>query len=131
MTPEVAKRLKEITVDPKTVKSTSLNTTTAPAVDLSGKWLFTINAGGQSHVVRIEITQNGSTFTGKSESDLGAGTIVDGKVAGRDFTAILRAEIQGQTIDIAIEGSLETDGMKGQFSSPVIGNLPFTASRDN
>lgn len=131
MTPEVAKRLMEITVDPKTVKSASSNTNTAPAVNLSGKWLFTINAGGQSHVIRIEITQNGSTFTGKSESELGTGTIVDGKVAGRDFTAILRAEIQGQTIDITVEGSAETDSMKGQFSSPAIGNLPFTASRDN
>lgn len=131
MTPEVAKRLMEITVDPKTVKYASSNTNTAPAVNLSGKWLFTINAGGQSHVIRIEITQNGSTFTGKSESELGTGTIVDGKVAGRDFTAILRAEIQGQTIDITVEGSAETDSMKGQFSSPAIGNLPFTASRDN
>ncbi len=131
VTPEVAKRLMEITVDPKTVKSASSNTNTAPAVNLSGKWLFTINAGGQSHVIRIEITQNGSTFTGKSESELGTGTIVDGKVAGRDFTAILRAEIQGQTIDITVEGSAETDSMKGQFSSPAIGNLPFTASRDN
>lgn len=131
MTPEVAKRLMEITVDPKTVKSVSSNTNTAPAVDLSGKWLFTINAGGQSHVIRIEITQNGNKFTGKSESELGTGTIVDGKVAGRDFTAILRAEIQGQTIDITVEGSAGTDSMKGQFSSPAIGNLPFTASRDN
>lgn len=131
MTPEVATRLAEITVDPKTVKIVTSKPNEAPAVDLTGRWLLTVSAGGQSIVVRAEIKQEGGSFSGKTDSDLGPGTIVGGKVSGNSFSATLRAEIQGQTVEIAMEGAADGKSINGQFSSPAIGNLPFTAVREN
>jgi hypothetical protein len=131
MTPEVATRLAEITVDPKTVKIVTSNSNEAPAVDLTGRWLLTISAGGQSVIVRAEIKQEGGSFSGKTESDLGSGSIVGGKVSGNSFSATLRAEMQGQTVEIAMEGAADGKTINGQLSSPAFGNLPFTAVREN
>lgn len=131
MTPEVATRLAEITVDPKTVKIVTSNSNEAPVVDLTGRWLLTISAGGQSVIVRAEIKQEGGSFSGKTESDLGSGSIVGGKVSGNSFSATLRAEMQGQTVEIAMEGAADGKTINGQLSSPAFGNLPFTAVREN
>lgn len=134
MTPEVAKRLSEITVDPKTVQLISTGTAkkpNAPAeVNLSGKWVLSINAGGQTVVLRAEIKQEGSGFTGSTSSDLGEGNIVDGKVSGKEFAATLRAVVQGQPIEFQLEGTAEGEGLTGKFVSPAFGELPFTAVRD-
>ncbi|MER3429839.1 MAG: hypothetical protein C4324_02140 [Blastocatellia bacterium] len=131
MTADVAKRLAEITVDPKTVKVATATRDAAPAVDLTGKWLLTISAGGQSVVVRAEIKQVGGIFSGTTDSDLGSGSIIDGKVNGNSFSATLRAELQGQRVDIAMEGTADGKTISGKFSNPAIGNLPFTAVKEN
>jgi hypothetical protein len=41
----------------------------------------------------------------------------------------LHAEIEGQPVDFAMEGSVDGDKMVGSFSNPAIGQIPFTASR--
>src|SRR5205807_1994855 len=59
-TPEVAKRLTEITVDPKTVVLTRpADMSAAPGTDLTGKWSWTVDAGGQQVALSIEIKQSG------------------------------------------------------------------------
>src|SRR5690606_35023123 len=61
MTPEVKKRLAEITVDPKTVKISDPSGTNgngaAPAAGLGGKWDVAVDAGGQIVVVSLAIEQ--------------------------------------------------------------------------
>jgi hypothetical protein len=41
----------------------------------------------------------------------------------------LHAEIQGQPVDFAMEGSVDGDKMTGTFSNPAFGQIPFTATR--
>ena len=54
MTQEVEKRLREITVDPKTVALVKVaDPTAAPAADLTGKWSMTADAGGQWKVSAV------------------------------------------------------------------------------
>src|SRR5205814_1310118 len=96
-TPEVAQRLKEITIDPKNVVITKPGDMSAAAgVDLTGKWTWMVDAGGQQIPVNIEVKQSGGAFSGVSSSQLGTGTIDQGKVAGTNFTAVLTTELQGQ-----------------------------------
>ena len=132
MTPEVAKRLSEITVDPKNVKITQpvAAAANADAGSLDGKWTMFADAGGQVVQLAVEIAQSGSTFTGSTISPLGGGTLVDGKINGTSFSAVLKADVQGTSVDFAVSGTISGDTMSGTLSSGQFGSIPFTATRD-
>jgi dipeptidyl aminopeptidase/acylaminoacyl peptidase len=130
MTPEVAKRLGEISVDPKTVVLAVMpSMNAAAAVDLSGKWDLVADANGQQLPITVEIKQQGSDFTGGTFASIGNGTIGKGKVSGNNFTATLMADIQGQPVEFAMEGKMEGDKITGTFTNPAFGQIPFTATR--
>ena len=132
MTPEVGKRLGEITVDPKTVVlAKPVDMTAAPAVDMSGKWSLAADAGGQTINIAIELKQEGSAFAGSTTSPLGNGKIDGGKISGMSFTAIMHADIQGQPVDFKMEGTVDGNKITGTFSNPAFGQVPFTATKGN
>lgn len=129
-TPEVAKRLTEITVDPKTVVITKpADMTAAPGADVSGKWAMIADAGGQQIEIAVELKQTGADFAGSTASMLGAGNIEGGKVSGTSFTAVLKADVQGQAMTIQIEGKIDGDKMSGTMTAPGLPLIPFSATR--
>ena len=131
MTPEVAKRLGEITVDPKTVTlAKPAVKSEGPAADVNGKWSLAADANGQTLQIAVEFKQTGAAFTGATYSPIGNGTIDGGKVNGKSFTGILHADVQGQTVDFTMEGTIDGDKMTGTFTNPGFGSIPFTATRD-
>ncbi len=133
ITPEVAKRLKEITVDPATVTiKNPAATDGAPsgtAANVSGKWTFMVDAGGQVIDLAVELKQNGSTFIGTMASEVGNGNFEKGAVAGNAMTATLSADIQGSPASIAVEGKVAGDKMSGTMNVPGIGVVTFSAIR--
>jgi hypothetical protein len=131
MSPEVAKRLAELTVDPTTVSLTK--TAAKPdnaAVDLAGGWSMLADAGSQQIPMTVQFKQDGLAFSGTSSSHLGQGSILDGKISGDSFTALMKADINGQTVDFTIIGKVVGDTMNGTFSNPAIGQIPFTGTRN-
>ncbi len=63
MTPEVTKRLKEITVDPKTVvlkPRTPMNA--PPGAEGSGKWTMIAQTGPQGVQISLDLKQKGADF---------------------------------------------------------------------
>jgi dipeptidyl aminopeptidase/acylaminoacyl peptidase len=130
MTPEVAKRVSEIMVDPKTVTLTAKpDMSAAPAADVSGKWSMMADAGGQVVEIAIELKQSGGAFTGTMSSHLGAGSIDKGVVAGKNVTGIMRADMNGQPIEIQMVGTLEGDKMTGSLVGSGLPRIVFTASK--
>lgn len=130
MTPEVTKRLGEITVDPKNVViEKPKDMSAAPAVDVTGKWSLSADAHGQVLQIALELKQDAATFTGTTAAEIGNGTIDGGKVSGKAFTAILHADIQGQVVDFTMEGTIDGDKMSGTFTNPSFGSIPFTATK--
>jgi dipeptidyl aminopeptidase/acylaminoacyl peptidase len=130
MTPEVAKRLGEITVDPKTVMlAKKADTSAAPSIDLSGRWSMVAQAN-QPIEITVELKQDKASLTGSTASPVGNGVIDGGKVSGNTFSATLHAEIQGQPVDIAMEGSVTGNKMTGTFNVPGLGIVPFTATKN-
>jgi hypothetical protein len=134
MTPEVAKRLGELTIDPKTVVVTTpgaatTTTVAATATDLGGKWAVSADAGGQQLDIEIEFKQAGSDFTGSTNAQIGSGMIDGGKVSGKSFSAMLHADVQGQTVDFKMEGTVDGDKITGTFSNPGFGSIPFSGSK--
>ena len=131
MTPEVAKRLSEITVDVSTVKVADPGSANGSvgSIDLNGKWTMTVDAGGQLIDLNLEITQADNGFTGTMASPVGAGKIEKGKVDGNKVTGTIQADVQGSPTTIEMSGTLEGDKMKGTLNVPGFGTLPFTAAR--
>ncbi len=131
MTPEVQKRLGEITVDPKNVKIIEPAAATAlPAASLSGKWALVADAGGQLIDIAVEMNQTGADFTGSTTSALGNGKIEGGKVSSKTFTGVLHTDVQGQMVDFAINGTIDGDKITGTFTNPGFGSVAFTGSKN-
>lgn len=131
-TPEVAKRLAEIMVDPKSVAvTTPVDMTKAPDADLSGKWNMVVDTGDQQVDVALDLKQTGAEFGGAMSSHLGPGTVEKGKVSGSNFSGVLKAEIQGQPMEIQMEGKLENDKLTGTLSAPGLPPMAFTATKQN
>ena len=137
MTPAVAKRLQEITVDPKsvTIMAPSAGNGTGeakgPAANVAGKWTMSVDAGGQVIGLAVEFKQSGSDFTGTMASAAGGGTFEKGKINGTKVKAILQADVQGQAMTIGVDGTIEGDKMSGTMDVPGIGIVSFTAVRAN
>jgi dienelactone hydrolase len=130
MTPEVQKRLGEITVDPKTVVLPNKGEMgSAPSGGVGGKWTWLVEAPGQQVELAVDLKQEGASFTGTSVSAIGNAIIDGGKVSGKSFTATLKAEIQGNPTEFAIEGTLDGDKIVGTITGGGFGSLPFTAAR--
>ena len=131
MTPEVATRLGEITVDPRTVVLVKKpDMTAAAAINLTGKWELIADANGQQLPITVEIKQEGSAFTGGTFASIGNGKIEGGKVSGSSFTAVLKADIQGQPVEFAMEGTMNGDKITGSFTNASFGQIPFTAVKN-
>ena len=129
-TQEVAKRLTEITIDPKTVvlvKATAMNA--GPAANIGGKWTWLVEAPGQQVELAVDLKQDGGTFSGASSSTLGLASIESGKVSGKMISGTLKANIQGQPMDFAIEGTVDGDTITGTISGAGFGSLPFKGTR--
>jgi dienelactone hydrolase len=131
MTPEVAKRLTEVTVDPKTVMLAKKVDTAvaAPGASVSGKWTWTVDAQGQQIELTVELKDNGGTFTGTSTSVIGNAVIEGGKVSGKTLTGVLKADVQGTPMDFAIEGTIDGDKITGTITGGQFGSLPFVGMR--
>ncbi len=130
MTPEVAKRLAEITIDPKNVTLVKKpDMSAAPTANMDGKWTWLVEAPGQQVELAVELKQQGADFSGTSVSAIGNAIIDSGKVSGKLFTAMLRADIQGSPTEFAVEGRVDGDKIVGTMSGGGFGSMPFTATR--
>jgi hypothetical protein len=131
MTPEVSARLKQITIDPKTVvmaKKADMNS--APTASAAGKWNLTADAGGQTIPIVLELKQDGSAVTGSLSSPMGGGAVKSGKVSGNSFTGIASVEVQGQQMEITLEGTIDGEKMTGTITGPGLPSITFTAIKE-
>jgi hypothetical protein len=101
---------------------------TTPA-NVAGQWNVLVNAGGQQIPVAFALTQKDDAFTGTTTSDLGDGTIEQGRVNGSDFTGLMKGNLQGQPVDIKLSGKIDGDKMTGNMDIPGFGSLPFAGTR--
>jgi dipeptidyl aminopeptidase/acylaminoacyl peptidase len=132
MTQTVAKRLGEITVDPKNVTlAKPVDNNAAPGGNISGKWTLSVEAGGQVIDLAVDLKQTGADFNGTMTSPVSSGVIEKGKVSGNNLTATINADIQGQPATIQFEGKLDGEKMSGTLNVPGFGVLPFNGIKAN
>ncbi|MCY7375454.1 MAG: hypothetical protein LH472_05730 [Pyrinomonadaceae bacterium] len=131
MTDASAKRLKEITVDPKTVvmaKKVEMNA--APTVNLGGKWNLTANAGGQQLPMTLDLKQDGANLSGSFASAMGGGNLSDGKVSGNTAIGTFKVDVHGQMMELKLESTTDGDKMTGTLSGQGLPPISFTATKE-
>ena len=98
--------------------------------DVSGSWALSIDFQGQQIPVSLNLTQTGDTASGRLETMLGNGEISSGRINGNKLSAAARTEIQGETVEFLINGTVNGDSMSGTLSAPIVPEpLAFTGSR--
>jgi dipeptidyl aminopeptidase/acylaminoacyl peptidase len=131
VTPDVAKRLKEISVDVSTVVLGGKKPDASPGVDASGKWKLAVDTGQQIVEVGLDLTQKGSAVAGTMTSHLGGGTFTGGSVNGNSVTGTIQAEISGQPMEIKFDGKIDGGKITGTMSGAGIPTVTFSGSKAN
>lgn len=98
--------------------------------DFAGNWGLNVNFQGQDVPVSMKVDQSGASVTGSLETVLGNGAISKGAVRGRKLSATARTEIQGQSVDLIISGTIDGDSISGTISAAIIpDSLTFNGTR--
>jgi zinc protease len=97
----------------------------APSVNVTGKWNLTLEVQGQKLPVSLDLKQDVEKITGSLDSMLGKGEIGSGKISGNKLNAIAKTQIQGQSVDLNLSGTVEGNTMKGVITSTMPGLPPI------
>jgi zinc protease len=104
-----------------------------PNVDdanVTGTWELSLDFQGQRLPVTLTLEQTDGKISGKIDTVLGSGNIEDGTIKGSRLSATAKTEIQGQSVDFAISGSVNDESMTGTLSAPIIpDSLSFEGKR--
>lgn len=99
--------------------------------DVAGNWSLNIDFQGQRLPVTMTLSQTGSNLTGTLKTMLGDGEIDDGTVSGNRLAATAKAEMQGQSVEFKISGTVDGNSMSGSITAPIVPDpLSFTGSRE-
>lgn len=98
--------------------------------DFKGDWALDLEFQGQVVPVKLNVVQDGSSVSGTLDTALGSGSFSGGSVRGDEITATAVTDIQGQSIEFLIKGSLSGEVLAGTISAAIIpDSLPFTGRR--
>ena len=104
----------------------------AATANVAGKWSLNIDFQGQRLPVSMSLEQTGSDVKGVLKTMLGDGEIEGGTVSGNKLAATAMAEMQGQTVEFKITGTVDGDSMSGSIIAPIVPDpLSFTGSRED
>ena len=102
----------------------------AADVDVSGDWELLLNFQGQNVTVNMTLEQSEASLSGSIDTILGNGRIEEGSVSGNNFKATATTDIQGQSVDFVITGSVSGDSIRGSLSTAIIpDSLSFEGKR--
>lgn len=100
------------------------------AMNVAGTWELVITGpSGNTIPATLNIKQEGSQISGTVESQLGLAELKPTTLNGDSFDATLILNMQGQTIDAQVSGTVQGNTMKGTINVPQFPPLPFTGTR--
>jgi hypothetical protein len=99
-------------------------------VDVSGKWLFTVETSAGTGTPTLTLTQKGDSLGGHYSSQALGEADVKGSVSGQKITITLNVEVQGTPLLVTYAGTIEGgNSMKGTVDIGGQANGTFTAKR--
>ncbi|MDH3494452.1 MAG: S9 family peptidase [Acidobacteriota bacterium] len=121
----VAKRLQEITVDPKDVKLEMPESEEG----VGGTWLLDSFANGQQVPITLVLKQDGDSFEGTVETPFGNGKFKEGKVDGDKLRGVIDISIQGQPMLLDFTGEVDGKDIKGTVEGSGIPYVTYTGKK--
>lgn len=99
-------------------------------VDVSGKWIFTVETSAGAGMPTVTLKQDGEKVTGHySSMQLGEADLT-GSVKGRDIAFSFTANVLDMQIPVSYTGTIEgKDAMKGKIVITGLGDGTFTGKR--
>jgi imidazolonepropionase-like amidohydrolase len=100
-----------------------------PKGDMAGKWTisFTTPQGEQQATLDLKMSSDGS-ITGSVTHPYGTSTVSSGYLSGNSFSISFSADVGGQSLDVTLAGTLESNSIKGTLSAPDF-STDFTGTR--
>ena len=103
--------------------------TEAPAVDMNGTWLLSLNNDSQEATAELEMSEDG-TISGVIQGERGEQQITDGWVSGNEFSITATATMgPGMDVEIVYTGTVEGDAIEGNASFGGMRNMDFKGTR--
>ncbi len=95
--------------------------------NIAGLWELSLDFQGQPVPITLTVEQDGTSITGKLVTMLGEGEIKTGSISGSTFSATAATDLQGQALELSIDGKITGDSMIGTITAPIIPD-PLTFS---
>jgi len=100
----------------------------AAQINLTGDWDMTIQSTQGTNTVKVTLTQDGETVSGRVTSQLGEQPVT-GALTGDDLKIAFTLPIQGQSIVIVMTGKVEGPTLAGKVQFGDFGEGDWTATR--
>jgi hypothetical protein len=101
-----------------------------PAVDVTGKWAFTVTTSAGTGTPTVTLKQQGDSLTGHYSSQALGEADLAGTVKDRKITFKFVAEVQGTSLAITYTGTVEAaDAFKGTVDIGAQASGTFTAKK--
>jgi len=98
---------------------------------LAGTWSLIVQTPfGHDIPASLTLTQNGAEFSGQVHSEMGDGDLTAVNITGNSFEASLSFDMDGNNVQVQIEGTANGSSIEGKISLPNLPTLPFTGSRE-
>ena len=121
--------LKALAVPALVAVSSIAATAQAAKTDVTGKWAFAVETAAGSGTPTMTFKQDGEKLTGHYSGQLGEADFT-GTVKGQDVSFKFTVDAQGNLLDVAYTGTVESkDTMKGKVSIVGLGDGTFTAKK--
>jgi hypothetical protein len=101
----------------------------AAKVNVTGKWLFSVETASGSGTPTMTFTQDGEKLTGRYMGQFGEADLT-GTVKGQDIAFSFNVDAQGTMLNFKYTGTIENkDALKGKVEIVGLGDGTFTAKR--
>jgi hypothetical protein len=102
------------------------------AVDVTGKWIFTVETSAGAGMPTVTLKQEGEKLTGHYSSQNFGEVDLTGTVKGTAINFMFGADVQGTHLDVTYSGTIDNkDSMKGKVNLGGLGEGTFTARRQS
>jgi hypothetical protein len=122
--------LRVIVVAAILVSSIAITAQDAAKIDVTGKWVFTVETSAGSGMPTVTLKQDGDKLSGHySSMQLGEADLT-GSVKGREIAFTFTANVLDMQIPVSYSGTIEgKDAMKGKIVITGLGDGTFTGKR--
>lgn len=108
-----------------------LEDTDEPPADLDGTWEVELIVGGQPMDATLNVEQDGASFSGTLESDMGDSGIRNGQIAGNSFRMEIQPAGAPAAFTLDLQGEVDGDELTASGQGPQgMGDIEIRGTRE-